>query len=89
MNLPEHIAKIIIERLELEGFDAQTFPKDMLLFAPDEHGGLGLDSLASLEIIAGLSTEFSLPFDDVAEDDFHTVNTLAAYVERKKKEQAP
>lgn len=88
MNLSEHIAKIIIERLGLEGFNAGTFPADLPLFAPDNRGGLGLDSLASLEIIAGLSADFALPFDDVSEADLLTVNALAAYVERKKEQKS-
>jgi acyl carrier protein len=82
MDLRHRIAGIVIRRLEFEGFTPETFPQGDVLFAPLDGGGLGLDSLASLEIIAGLSSELGLPFDDVSDADLRSTTALAAYVER-------
>ncbi len=79
-SVSRRIAEIIVERLELEDFTADTLPRDAILFAPQEGGGLDLDSIASLEIVAALSDEYGLDFDDVDREHFMSVNTLAAYV---------
>lgn len=81
------IVEIIIERLELEDYTADDFPREQILFALPEEGGLGLDSIASLEIVAGLSEEFDLDFDDIAREDFMTVKSLAGFVRRQKQEE--
>ncbi|MBK8264851.1 MAG: acyl carrier protein [Nannocystis sp.] len=84
-NLPEittKVAAVIIERLELEGYTPDNFPKDAILFADPAGGGLGFDSIASLEIVSGLADAFDLPFDDIGRDDFMSVDSLAAYVAR-------
>lgn len=78
------VAEVIIERLELEDYTPESFPRDAVLFAPPEGGGLGFDSIASLEIIAGLADTFELPFDDVKREDFMSVDSLAAYIVRHK-----
>jgi acyl carrier protein len=82
-SVADRIAQVIVSRLELESYTAETLPRDAILFAPPESQGLDLDSIASLEIISGLSDEFDLPFDDVQRDDMMSVNTLAAYVTRQ------
>lgn len=82
-DLAARVAATIIDRLQLEGFTPETFPRDAVLFAPPEGGGLGFDSIASLEIMSGLADTFDLPFDDVAREDFMSVDTLAAYVGRR------
>jgi acyl carrier protein len=64
MSVEERIAGIIIARLELEDLTAATFPKDKPLFVPKPEG-FGLDSLAGLEIMTGLSEELGHPFPDV------------------------
>lgn len=79
-TVSHRIAEIIIERLELEQFTADDLPRDAILFATEEDGGLDLDSIASLEIVAALSDEYELDFDDVDRDHFMSVNTLAAYI---------
>jgi acyl carrier protein len=82
------IVEQIIERLELEDFTVDDFPRDAVLFAPPEGGGLGFDSIASLEIIAGLADEFDLPFDNMAREDFMSVDSLARYVAREQAAEA-
>ncbi|PRQ05837.1 acyl carrier protein [Enhygromyxa salina] len=77
------ISAIIIERLELEDFTVEDFPRDAILFAPDTEGGLDLDSIASLEIVSALADEYDLDFDEIAREDFMSVETLAAYIIRE------
>jgi len=82
------IVEQIIERLEIEDFTVHDFPRTTVLFAPPQGGGLGFDSIASLEIIAGLSDEFDLPFDNMAREDFMNVDSLARYVAREQAAEA-
>ena len=79
-TLATRIADVIITRLELEDYTPETFPKDAILFAKSHEGGLGFDSIGSLEIAAGLTDEFDLELDDISEKDFTSVTTLAAYL---------
>jgi acyl carrier protein len=87
MNLAAQIAAIIHQRLELPGEPATLAPTRPL-FVPAEHGGLGIDSIAALEVIAALSDHFDLPFDDVADSDLFCIAALAAYVERHRPAEA-
>lgn len=78
--MEQTIRKIIIERLELP-FSPDEVPFDRPLF--EEPGGLGLDSLSALEILAALSEHFELPMEDVDTADFRNIATLAAYLRRQ------
>lgn len=78
------IAELIIERLELEDYTADAFPREALLFAADGDGGLGLDSIASLEIASALSDEFELDVDAIEREDFMSVVTLRDFIIRNK-----
>jgi acyl carrier protein len=84
MDLERRIAAIVIARLEMEKLSPDDFPLDAPLFGP-RPDGLGLDSLAGLEIMSGVSEEFDDPFEDVDRPDLATVRSLAAYVLRKGK----
>lgn len=81
-DIQQRIIATLIERLELEDFTEEDFPTEVLLFADEEHGGLEFDSIASLEIAAGLADEFDLDLDDIKRDDFLTVKSLTAYIAR-------
>ncbi len=76
MALEAVIIDIITDRLMLP---PASFHNETPLFAATD-GGLELDSLASLDILAGLAERFGLPFDDIGATDFQTVSTLAAYL---------
>jgi acyl carrier protein len=89
MSLAERVTRIIVERLELEGFALANLGPDVVLFAPEGEGGAGLDSLAALEIVAALSDEFDLPFDDVEREDVMSVATLVQYLERHGATESP
>ena len=73
------IQRIIAERLALP-VQPHELSADAPLFAPEFAGGLGLDSLASLEIIAAISDEYQLPLDDIEAADFSNITTLAEYL---------
>ena len=77
MDLERRIAAIIIARLELERPAPDDLPFDAPLFGPGPDG-LGLDSLAGLEIMSGVSEAFGDPFNDVERADLVTVRALAA-----------
>lgn len=46
-----------------------------------------LDSLSIMEIVATLSTEFdiNIPFEEIVEENFNSIDGLTAMVERLKK----
>jgi acyl carrier protein len=78
LNLEDQIKEIIVQRLTLSVSPADL-KSDAPLFGPD---GLDLDSLSSLEILAGLADKFDLPLDDIEAGDFESVATLADYLRR-------
>ncbi|WP_395090948.1 phosphopantetheine-binding protein [Armatimonas sp.] len=75
------IQEIIVERLELP-VSPEEIGVDAPLFWDASQGGLGLDSLSSLELLAGLSERFGLPMEDVETQDFRSIQTLADYLRR-------
>jgi len=75
-QLESTIIDIITERLALP--KSASIRADTPLFTSG--GGLELDSLASLDILAGLSEKFGLAFDNIEAKDFRSVATLAEYV---------
>lgn len=79
-ELHRRIKHAIIERLELD-VDPDSFGADSALFAPLAAGGLDLDSLAAIEIVVGLSKEFGLQLDEVPKEAFHSVRTLARFIQ--------
>jgi acyl carrier protein len=79
--LEEAIRQIIVDRLGIAAAPEQI-PADASLFAPAHAGGLELDSLASLEIIAATSDRFQLPLDDIEPSDVESISTLADYLRR-------
>jgi acyl carrier protein len=82
-TVEEVIQEILVERLELPVEPAEVGVQ-VPLFRSVEEGGLGLDSLASLEIISALCEKYDLAFDDVEAEDFRSIATLAAYLRRNE-----
>ena len=64
---------VIFEGLELAelGIERASIELDTPLF---EQGGLGLDSVDALEILAGVQREFGVVFSDI-DDDFISQNS--------------
>lgn len=75
----ERIKRCIIDRLEMN-VNIADFTDDMPLFAPLQAGGMDLDSLASIEIVVGLSKEFRLQLDDVPREAFQSVRSLGLFI---------
>ena len=84
MNVHAKVAQIIIDAVELESQTAENFPYDALLFDAHEDGGLGFDSITSLEIVSRLAEAFPIDFDDIGGDDLASVNAIVSYIERKR-----
>lgn len=83
MNSIENILQeIIVARLMLPVTPADL-SVDSSLFAPQSAGGMELDSLASLEIMAAISDRFQMPLDDMVPTDFQTIASLADYLRRR------
>jgi len=78
-KLRARVKACIIKALELE-ITPEDIADDASLFRPSEQGGLGLDSLAALEIIVALSQEFNFMVVDVNPEVFETIDTLAQFV---------
>ncbi len=77
MNHEEICAKIkamLVENLRIPEEDLEN---DSELFGDD----IGLDSIDSIEIIAGIDNLFGVQMTGAARENFQSVNTLANYVE--------
>ena len=69
----EKIKKMISESLRI--------PEDMLAYDAELFGGdIGLDSVDSLEIIAGIDDLFGVNMTGVDKVNFRDINSLTAYV---------
>lgn len=88
MILQVQVAKLIIDAVSLEGYTPETFPFDAPLFDSYEGGGLGFDSITSLEIVSQLAEAFPVNFDEIGVEDLQSVNAVVHYIERKRAELA-
>ncbi len=86
MDTRARIKRCIVGRLQLK-VAPDSIANDAILFAPALAGGLELESLAVLEIIVGLSTEFNLLIDEVPREAFMSVDTLAEYIDGRLAEK--
>ncbi len=77
MSIEHRIKQVIIRTLSLE-VDAEEIDDEDALFG----GGLGLNSMATIEIIVGLEEEFGIevPDEDLRVELFDSVQTMADYV---------
>ena len=77
MSIEHRIKQVIIRMLSLE-VDAEEIDDEDELFG----GGLGINSMATIEIIVGLEEEFGIevPDEDLRVELFDSVQTMADYV---------
>ena len=77
MSIEHRVKQVIIRTLSLE-VDADEIDDEDALFG----GGLGINSMATIEIIVGLEEEFSIevPDEDLRVELFDSVQTMADYV---------
>ncbi len=77
LSVERRIKMIIVETLDLE-VDPDEIGSDDLLFG----GGIGLNSMATIEIIVGIEKAFEIqvPDEDLRVELFDSVQTMADYV---------
>jgi acyl carrier protein len=77
MSIEDRVKQVIIRKLSLE-VDPDEIGDDDQLFG----GGMGLNSMATIEIIVGLEEEFEIevPDEDLRVELFDSVKTMADYV---------
>ena len=76
-SVEDRIKGIIVETLDLE-VDPEEIGSEDLLFG----GGIGLNSMATIEIIVGIEKAFEIqvPDEDLRVELFDSVQTMADYV---------
>lgn len=77
MSIEHRVKQVIIRTLSLE-VEAEEIDDEDALFG----GGIGLNSMATIEIIVGLEEEFGIevPDEDLRVELFDSVQTMADYV---------
>ncbi len=75
----EKIKGMLVENLRIP---ADELEYDSELFGDD----IGLDSIDSIEIIAGIDSLFGVQMTGAARENFKSIETLAKYVEEHKGE---
>ena len=79
------IKEVLVRTLELE-VAPEEIPDDEMLFGEGEH--MGIDSIATLEVIVALEEEFGIEVedDDLDAELFASVALMVDYVEDRVKE---
>ena len=72
-EIAEKIKGILVESLRIP---AEELDYEIELFGD----GIGLDSIDSLEIIAGIDQEFGVQMTGVAKENFYNIEALIMYV---------
>ena len=72
-EIAEKIKNILVENLRIP---AEELDYEIELFGD----GSGLDSIDSLEIIAGIDQEFGVQMTGVAKENFYNIEALSKYV---------
>ena len=77
MSIEHRVKQVIIRTLSLE-VDAEEIDDEDTLFG----GGLGLNSMATIEIIVGIEEEFGIevPDEELRVELFDSVQAMADYV---------
>ena len=75
-EIAEKIKNILVENLRIP---AEELDYEIELFGD----GIGLDSIDSLEIIAGIDQEFGVQMTGVAKENFYNIEALSKYEIRR------
>ena len=80
VELKAQIKRMLVENLMLQS-TADEIADDQPLFGP---GGLGLDSVDALQVVVALDKNYGLkiPDPETARKVIHSVNTIAAAIEK-------
>ena len=77
-QIAEKIKGMLVENLRI--------PEDLLDYESQLFGeDIGLDSIDSIEIIAGIDNLFDIQMTGAAKENFQSIKTLTAYVMEHKK----
>lgn len=76
------IKEILVERLNL-AVEPSEIADEAPLFAMQDEGGLGLDSVDALELAVALNGEFDVEIGDEDMGIFESVSKMAAFVEER------
>lgn len=77
---------MIIKELRLPDLNAEDIDDDARLFGE----GMGLDSLDAVELVVLVQKQFGVQIADMDEgrDAFHSINTLASFIESRAASKA-
>lgn len=83
--LEKRILTKMIEQLELEDIDVESFDYSAPIFLVDEEDipGLGLDSVDALELVVTIHEEFGLKVAVEEMTKLRTVEDIAEYIRKK------
>ena len=76
-EIREKIKELLIDSL---GIEAEVLTDDVPLFGD----GIGLDSIDSIEIVAGIDTLFGIDMTGADREHFQSIRALTEYVESKQ-----
>lgn len=77
--------KEIAEKIKTMLVESLRIPEDELAYDSELFGeDIGLDSIDSIEIIAGIDELFGIDMTGAPREDFQTIETLTKYVEEHK-----
>lgn len=81
-KLREEVCKMLLERLGFDDLTVEEVDFDAPLFAAnDKEGkGLGLDSVDSLEIVAGIRQHYNIRVTGNDMNIFGSVNTIVEFI---------
>lgn len=84
-RLEDEIKEMLVDRLSLDDEDIRFLQYDTPLFGDVDNGGLGLDSVDSLEIVVGLKDVFGVDFDEKDKENvkFTDINAIADFIRNK------
>ncbi|RDY31940.1 phosphopantetheine-binding protein [Lachnotalea glycerini] len=83
-QLGKKVVEMVIRRCKLNDVDPETCDYDAPLFLHDNEvieGGLELDSVDALELVAGIKEEFGFTIDAGETNVFYSINTLVEYIQ--------